>query len=205
MRSRPILLAAALLATGCSLLAPRPDPTRFFVLTALPDVDVNPSGAQLDGLVLGVGPVTLPGYLLRPEMVTRVEPNRVALAEYQRWAEPLDANVRAVLAKNLGALLGTEQVVPYPWFGPAQPRYLVEVDVRRFEQRGDGQVELAAWWTIRDGQRGRLDGGETRLTAPASAPDTQASVAALSGLLGELSREIAAAVRRVVAARPARG
>src|SRR5262249_35436468 len=78
------LVFAVLLVAGCSILAPRPDPFRFVVLTPLTDTDAT--SPRRDGLVVGVGPVALPGYLRRPEMATRVAPNRIAFSDTVRWA-----------------------------------------------------------------------------------------------------------------------
>src|SRR5262245_19194049 len=39
---------------------------------------------------IGVGPVIMPGYLDRTQIVTRSGPDRVKLASFHRWAEPLE-------------------------------------------------------------------------------------------------------------------
>src|SRR4029077_20509436 len=67
----------ALLLGACSLLAPR-DRSRFYVLTPLavtdPTSSATPPGRRM---ALGLGPVNVPSYLDRPEIVTRVNPNEL--------------------------------------------------------------------------------------------------------------------------------
>ena len=48
-----------------------------------------------------VGPVTVPELVDRPQMVTRVSDNEVAVNEFARWGESLKSNIPRVIASNL--------------------------------------------------------------------------------------------------------
>ena len=87
-----VMLAAVVGMAGCNLTASQP--THFYVLTPLTRADrLQPiTGDKLE-LALGVGPVTLPSYLDRPQIVTRLESNRLDMAEFEQWAEPLQESV----------------------------------------------------------------------------------------------------------------
>ena len=89
MTHRLIALAAALLLAsslpGC-FLRPRPDRTRYYTL-ASSNAEVPMQVAS--DLIVGLGPVSLPGYLGRPSLVTRLDVTRIEYAELARWAEPL--------------------------------------------------------------------------------------------------------------------
>ena len=195
---RPALalsLAALAAAAGCSPLAPRPDPSRFYVLAPIETAAV---GTVPGDAALVLGPITTSAYLQRPQIATRVPPNRIEYSRQSRWAEPLDANVARVLASNLAALLGTEEVYTYPAF-PAQDVVLqVSVRIERLERGPSGEAETVAQWTIRDPKR-RLDLGAQRrtITEPGSSADMTASVEALSRALGRLSRAIAESIVRL--------
>jgi uncharacterized lipoprotein YmbA len=52
--------------------------------------------------VLGVGPVRLPAYLDRREIVTRAGPARLEVASVDHWAAPLDVLFTSVLAEDAG-------------------------------------------------------------------------------------------------------
>jgi hypothetical protein len=127
--------------------------------------------------------------------MTRVAPNRFDPLEYDRWAEPLDENFTRVLTQNLSVLLRTDRIVAYPWQPQDKPRYRVDVQVLRFESNSAREAELSARWAIVDAsskQEPRFK--ESRLTRPAKDNSIDASVAALSETVADLSREIARTV-----------
>ncbi len=181
---------AIAMAAGCSILSPRPDPTKFYVLTATS----TGGAAATSNLVIGLGPVKLPAYLEHPEVITRVAPNRLDLSSTDRWAEPLDDNFRRVLATDLTTLIGTDQVLPFPWDLSTQVDYKIEVNVQRFERDSSGGAQLTANWIIRDGRSDRV-----LLTRPADFTESagsgmENSAASLSADLNDLSKQIATAV-----------
>jgi uncharacterized protein len=180
------------LVVSCSVLSPRPDPSRFFTLTPIGEPGANPG--MLAGRVLGIGPVTFPPYLDRPELITRVGPNEVRSAAFDYWAGSLAKQFETTLSHDLQTQLGPSSVSTYPWYAGAQPDLVVEVDVLQFERAVDGQAHLQARWRLRKGKSGEvLRAGESNLAHPA-APDAGSTVAALSELLGKFSRELADAV-----------
>ena len=195
-----VLVLLGLSLAGCGSFSPRPDPSRFFTLTAIaqPAAPAAKESSNAGGISLGIGPIRLPGYLDRQEIVTRVSPNRMDLSEYDRWAEPLETNFNRVLAQNLAVLLNTDQLVSYPWEMNRRPAYQVEVEVLHFETNVGGDVEMSARWTVLDpNKKIRLKSGETVLTRQPAAKSTDASVAALSETLGDLSRAIANAISAI--------
>src|SRR3954454_16512640 len=76
---------------GCSLRG-QPPPTHLYVLTALPQSEraATPGIASSD--ILGVGPVTLPQYTDRAQIVTGSTNPELNRAPFEQWAEPLDTN-----------------------------------------------------------------------------------------------------------------
>lgn len=183
--------------TACISLGPKADPTRFFTLTPLARSEeaAHQSSLGPGTVILGVGPITLPGYLDREQLVTRVSETRFDVAENDRWAEPLGGDVARVLSQNLAALLG-DRVRLYPWPNNQQPTYQVEIEVLRFEADTTRNAQLAARWTLRDvAGRETLSVRESRLAEPVKGSTTEESVMALSRLLGAFGSEIAGALR----------
>ena len=88
--------------------------------------------------------------------MTRVEPNRLDLSENDRWAEPIAANFRNVLATSVGAQLPNAQIIAFPWYSTARPDYTVEVNVSRFERDPAGAAQLVAHWTVHEGTSNKL-------------------------------------------------
>lgn len=190
MRRRLLVLAVAV--AGCSILSPQPDSSRFFTLSAVAD---GASAPRTDGIAIGLGPVRVPGYLDRPELATRVASTELAFSPRDRWAEPLSSSLRRVLAQNLSALLGTEDVATFPWPVGTHVDWAVALDFIRFERTPDGEVEVAARWVVREGAGGRIAlARETRHTERAANDGTPAVVEAWNKALAALSQDIAEGV-----------
>ena len=193
-----------LFLAGCSILAPQPEASHFFMLAPLPSTDTQQNGSEspaLANLTLGVGPLKLPPYLDRNEIAIRLSPTQVTYSAVDRWAEPLNVNVSRVLSQNLSELLGTDRIVIYPWSNAVEVVYQIRIDFLSFEATKNGEAELRARYAIlAGGGRQALTVREANFSRPAAA-DTTAAVTALSATLGDLSRDIAAAIRQLPAPR----
>jgi uncharacterized lipoprotein YmbA len=202
MNRRSLSLAALavvpMCVTGCSILQPRPDRTRYYSLSAVAGPG-QPGEQPMGGdLTVGLGPLKLPDYLNRTERAIRVGPNQLRYIEDDRWAEPIDANVARVLSQDLTARLGTARVLVLPTLQSARRTYDVPLEILRFESTANGNAELDARWGIKDGKTGEfLFTAETQIVEPATDSGTDAAVAALSRALGRWSDEIGAALTRV--------
>ena len=190
-------LAAA--ATGCSVLAPQPDTSRFFVLTAAAESSQSPAAAsnRLRPLALGLGPISFPAYLDRRPMVTRIAPNQLKISDTNFWAAPPKEMVTRVLAQNLVTRLGASQVLPYPWYRTSQLDYAIAVDLDRFESDGTNALLVARWTISKPPDSRALYTGAATITRPAASTDPQAVAAALSQALDSLSQQIAASIRKL--------
>lgn len=196
---RSIFVLGACIAAGCSLLEPRPDNSRFFILTPISHevttaAPAVPAGRQIS---VGVGPIEFPVYLRRPQMVTRSAPNKIELSEEKRWAEPLDKNFMRVLCGNLTELVNAGRIEKYPWPKKNPVDYQVTVDLERFEISTDGRAYLIARWTIKNGQSSK-DLYQSVTTATESVGEGESGPsAALSKDLAVLSADIAAGLLRI--------
>ncbi len=178
---------------GCSL-APKADPSQFFVLTSANATQASAESRDTP-VAIGIGPISVPEYLRRPQMVTRVGPNQISYAEYDRWAEPLDYSLVQVLGENLSSLLGGAEIARHPWFSTTQLDFVVQVEVERFERDVSGAAHLVCTWVLKHGESGdNIAGEKFEGNEPAESETTGASGAAQSRLLGELASEIATAV-----------
>lgn len=185
----------ALLLVGCRST---PSPT-FYTLTTL--AQGNPTGqspAPQGGLGIGVGPVQIPEYVDRPQIVTRTAPDRLALSEFNRWGGSLSKDFLRVLTENLSALLGSDRVVSYPWAERLEPTYRVALDVQQFDGQLGQAVVLKVTWIV-TGREGKtpLAVRKSDIREPVSDKDYDALVAAHSRAVAALSREIADEIRRL--------
>lgn len=146
-------------------------------------------------IVVAVGPVTVPDYLNRPQIVTRTGPTGVQLDEFERWAGSLEQDVSRVLAENLSVLLSPDNVTVVRWLRESSTfpaGYRVVVDVNRFDGDPGKSVFLTARWSVRGEQQGKiLSAGESNITEPVAGQEYNALVEAMSRALAALAREIA--------------
>jgi uncharacterized protein len=197
LRGIGVVSVVAWLASGCSVLAPQPDLSRYFVLTpvVLPAVGTGPRTGE-PRPTLGVGPVVLPAYLDRLEIVRRSGENQLVLSSTGVWGEPLDRNVQGVVSANLARLLSGVEIVPYPSFTATGIDRQVSIAILRFDADEHDKVSLDARWTIqRQADNVRMDTRESHIVQQAADGSTASMVAAMSQAVGALSQEIAGNLR----------
>ncbi len=181
-------LLLALTLAGCA----SSPPTRFYLLSAQTATPVGPAV----GFSVGVGPLELPAYLDRPQIVTRTAGQEVEVAEFERWAEPLQDGVQRVLVENLAAALPGERVQGWPWRRATAPDWQVELRLTHFEREAGGDAALAVRWRVLDREgRERVPLRATEHRAHPGGADYPDTVAALDRVLADFAAEIAATLR----------
>ncbi|MDX6751650.1 PqiC family protein [Geminicoccaceae bacterium 1502E] len=186
-------LALPLLATACA----SSQPTRFYTLAPITEPGSKPVERTRD-LLVEVGPVSLPAYLDRTQIVTRLTPTRVDLSDTHSWVEPLDGLAARTVAESLSVILGSDQVLLWPQQGDVAADYRLEMQVLRFDTDEAGKALLDARWLLFD-----ADGTEPvavrreRIEEQAQEPaGYEERVAAMSRALALLSRRVAEEVAR---------
>jgi uncharacterized lipoprotein YmbA len=194
-RLRVFLLGVGLVAgLGCAGSAP----AKFYTLSPLPTTGGVKSEKENAGrdLAIGIGPVHLPQYLVRKEIVTRTDANKIDLAEYDLWGGSLQDDFSRNLMENLSLLLAGDRVSLSPWPGMGALDYRVGVDVIRFDGNRGGDVILIANWAIREGQGTKVVRVQTsQIQEPSGGQSYEAMVGGMSRALGRLSREIGEAIK----------
>ena len=190
----PILLLCIAVWTlnGCAST----EPTQFFILTPLLQAERVPLVAgNVQDIAVGLGPIELPRYLDRPQIATHASRNELKFAEFNQWAEPLQANVSRVLSENLSHLLATDYIALHPWPRSMPVAYQVAIQITHFEGSTGEHGKLIARWQIIDAEsQDELMRQTSRFQTAAETTAYGAIAAAMSRALGDLSREIAAAL-----------
>jgi len=198
------LIAAAALAAGC---AQQSQPSTFYVLS----YPQSPGGSgstttMRNGLAVGVGPVELPQYLDRPQIVTRTTDNQLTIEEFDRWGGRLKENFTTVLAEVLSAELETDRITAHPWATAAPIEFQVIVNVMTFDTDTAGLSSLDVRWSIVNVRRQEVlatarstfrqqVAAALSSTSPLEPVDHDAVAAAMSRNVAELGREIASHIR----------
>ena len=141
------------------------------------------------------GPISMPDYLDRNQMVTVAGKNEVALDEFNRWAESLRESFYRVLLEDLSYLLKTPRIYRYDRSGEEKVDYQITIDVTRFDCAPEGDAVLTAFWTVNGKERGTP--GITKKSVfrtPVSSPGFSGMADALNRTLTAFGREIASAI-----------
>ena len=205
-RHATVLCLVALMPSAATAGCAVTDTTQFYTLgpveaprvngvTAASTVRASPGG--MGAGAIGVGPVFLPGYLDRIQIVTRTDADQVDLSQFYRWAEPLDEGIARVLAEEIGARVPTNRIVTFPWRGSIARvlQYQVVVAVLRFDARQGGGVVLDARWRILGKDGTEVAFRRSTLSEAATGPGHGPVVAAMTRALLILGQEIAAEIR----------
>jgi hypothetical protein len=189
---RTLMAIAAMLAiAGCGT-SPKP---RFYTLSPQPAVAEAPAGtAPTDRPRIRVGPVMLPDAVNRPQLVTRVGANEVAIEEQHRWAGPLKDEIPRILAADLERLTRNPRLTADPFAAATAADYRLTVDFQRFEGVVGDDVTLDALWIVRRANGDVVSTGRSVLHEPAGAPGYAALTAAYSRALSKLADSIAPAL-----------
>jgi len=182
------LLCLVFLILSC---AKSSKPVEYYMLDASVGIDNNQTLKGDEGPMIGLGPIRLPEYLDRFQMVVAVSQNKYKLIDGHRWAEKLDQNISLALFKTLPGQLGTDKMIRYPW--PQRPGvdFQVKIDILELNVDQDGQSQLVAQWSIKSKDKTILNKRST-FTAQASTTDIDKMVQAQSECLTQLGQEIVA-------------
>ena len=155
--------------------------------------------AALTSISFGVGPVRVPPFLMRPQVVSHDGGGQLLLRDDQRWSEPLEQGIQRVLLQNLSALTGAD-MRNFPWTQTTAPQYALRVDVVDLDRRADGSTVLEAQWILEDIAAGKmLVSRRDRFSSAASTTTTDsrdataytALAASYSELLAQLAQRAA--------------
>jgi uncharacterized lipoprotein YmbA len=151
--STPLAVVCSLLGLFLLAACAGGEAQRYYVLTP---IAAGQGPHDPNGVAIGIGPVDIPPYLDRQQVVTRAGNNRLDVARNDQWGGSLGDEVTRVLAEDLSDLLLTDHVAMYPWTDAAPAGLQVTVDIFRFERDGSGAVTLSAFWTVTDGSTRRI-------------------------------------------------
>lgn len=190
-----ILLMVLVALVGCR---GKTRPISYYTLSPI-QADLSDTSPQpVNNISIGIGPVSFPEYINKPQIVTREGTAGIRYAEFHRWAGFLEKAFLRVMAENLSVILDTDSVYPYPWSGLFTPQYQIKMDVKQFDGQINGQVTLNVIWQLTDNLENRP--ATVRRSVITESTDAGGGnkydrlVSAQSRALEQLSREIAAII-----------
>ncbi|MGA8707507.1 MAG: PqiC family protein [Steroidobacteraceae bacterium] len=195
---RIVLLSLPLMMLyGCSASPP----TRYYILDSVAAAQggAAATAAPGSGPLVRLEPVVIPPELDRLELVTRSGPYRLRISDSERWAAPLDDQIRQVLSQDLAERLPPHFLADPNEPATSAPRRLLSIEISEFYSNGACSTTLRAEWTLRSPAGGSEHGSETvgpTSTAPCTAIGFEVP-AAMSSALAALADRLTDVLKRL--------
>lgn len=183
------VLSLAVLLAGCGS-SPR---SNHYLLTAADAI--APAGESPS---LGIGPIQIPEYLNRYDMVFNQQGNQVNVASSQRWAEPLGDGIQRVLSLNLATLLNTGNVRSFPWQVKRAPDYAVKINLLSLDANDQQATMTAEWLVYRPGTGGTVSRRISRLQI--ALPQGELRPAQVAPAYSDLLQQLSVIIARTITA-----
>lgn len=145
--------------------------------------------------LIGIGPIEIPEYLSRSQIIDNQTNNTLAIADNAYWAEPLDKSIARVISRNLIQMNSTRSFVDFPWRSDSKPRYSLRVHIDELSRSGKTASIKATWELVDNNSKTTILRHHfvRSLTADAGA---KGLAQAYSQLLAELSAEMDSALTK---------
>jgi uncharacterized lipoprotein YmbA len=164
-------------------------PVHYYTLTPPPDKTLPASETTL---AIDVRVVHTPPQLNRAELMVRTGPTEVTLLENERWASPVNDEIkdalRLELQRRLGRMTGLR---------PAFAKLTLDIDMRHLEAEFGRYAVLEASWTATLSATGQRSNG-ARVTTCTFQADEKIHTG-YAGMIEGYQREIAALADAIVA------
>jgi len=141
----------ALVLSGCVSVPDSPS-SRFYMLQAADGNQVSKKTNIASDAVIGVGPVKIPEYQDRPQIVTQDKEKMLKFAQFDRWGEPLDLGMARLIEENLAVMFPESKFTLYPWNSSVPVKYQVVVEIIQLDSKLDGDMFLVVQWLVIDVQ-----------------------------------------------------
>ncbi len=155
-------------------------------------------------VVVGVGPVGIPSYLDRRQIVTRNGRNGIEIAEYERWGGSFDDEIIRLLVNDLAARLAGKGITVVPWrsvtLAESPTVYRIPFSIDRFDGVLGGTVVLNATWAVfvkKGKQEKVIMVRESSITETVAGKGYDALVSAMGTAVKNLGKEMADGLQSV--------
>jgi uncharacterized protein len=187
----PVIFGLTLITAfpGCRSVT---TPVSYYSLSSISGMPGEAVAESNRAVSIGIGPLQLPGYLNRTQMMTRVGLHQLEISSLHRWVDYPDRLIQQILGDNLQVLLPHARVVNPPWPAGLKPDIIVSVQFLELIGTADRQVLLRAIWRVTDAaQLPAEQSHRITLAEPMSDTGFDELAAAHSRVLATLCRAVA--------------
>lgn len=143
-KASPFKLLALCAFATLSACSSSPD-ARLYLMKSANGPVISQTSSQIS---VQVGPIVMPEYLKRAEIVYRSNAHDISVNEYDQWAESLERNMTSVITSNLATHLGTDKAFDYYANFSITPDYIIRLNVTEFGRVSSDTVSLSASWEL---------------------------------------------------------
>lgn len=183
--------------SGCLSVSNSPVP-KFYTLYLTDSLGENKLLDIAPKVIIGIGPVEIPEYQNRPQIVTRDKDGLLTFAQFERWGESLDSGLARLILENLTRIFPQADFQLFPCNFAIPLDYQIIVNVVQLESQLDKDIFFVTQWTIIDSKTKEMLSTKRFQIVQAINPHTYSGlVQALSKVCGLLSNEIAENLSRI--------
>jgi uncharacterized protein len=174
-------------------------PARFYALSSITSEKLAATVIPQNNLaIISIGPVGIPEYLDRQQIVIRNSRSQLLLGEFDMWGGSLENEINRVLADNLSLLLAPKGIKAVTWRSRVPFSHAISVSITRFEASGDSVILKANWGIVEKNEQTAQMIWEMVITKPLAGKRYEDIVGGMSDALADLSRDIALAVEKIL-------
>ncbi|MGA2774998.1 MAG: PqiC family protein [Candidatus Omnitrophota bacterium] len=179
---------------GCVSVPSSPAP-RFYMLKALDRSEVSNESNLSPDVIIAVGPVKIPEYQNRPQIVTQDRNKMLEFAQFDRWGEPLDQALGRLILENLSLMLPGATLGRFPYNYVIPVKYQIIAEVIKLESDLNGDVSFTVQWSVIDVRNNKmLLTKRSDFRQPVEPHSYPGLIKTLSAECASLSNEIAASL-----------
>ncbi len=144
-----VFVISVLLLNGCVSVPNSPNPRLYSLY--VPAAANSEQKINLPGnVIVGIGPVRIPEYINRPQIMISNKDKTIVYDEFNRWAESLDFAMARLINEDLALLTSGASFQMFPWDFAIAVKYQVIVDVIQLENNSNQDLSFVAQWSIVD-------------------------------------------------------
>jgi len=196
-----ICVASTLFLGGCISVSGSPN-SRFYMLKAINESQASQRLDISSDAIIAIGPVKIPEYLNRPQIVTQDKNGMLNFAQFDRWGETLDVGMARVIIQDLRVMLPGANLEMFPYNFAIPVKYQVIMEVVQLNCELDKDLFLAVQWSVIDVKTNKmLFVKRSEFHQPIDPHNYSGLVQTLSAGCASLSSDIAEATASLVKSR----
>ena len=156
MMSRNLWLFIVLIIAGCSG-QPKIE-TQLFLLSPELQNSSDRSNQIINNheQIIIIEPIKLANYLDQPGIVLQTDKNKIQVAHYHRWAEPLGQNIHRYVSQVLSANSTDYTFLRHAKFTNQVSDLVLSIDLNQFNGSSTGDAYVAGSWQLRNSKENEL-------------------------------------------------